>query len=73
MNGLAKTDSADGEALFVLVTTPRPIGLTAKRADNSHSYPAATASNSVEGHGCFIAALVHILALVDVPGAQKRL
>ena len=32
MNGLAKTDSADGEALFVLVTTPRPIGLTAKRA-----------------------------------------
>ena len=32
MNGMAKTDSADGEALFVLVTTPRPIGLTAKRA-----------------------------------------
>src|ERR1700755_30119 len=32
MNGLAKTNGADGEALFVLVTTPCPIGLTAKRA-----------------------------------------
>ncbi|MBR1279656.1 sugar transferase [Bradyrhizobium sp. AUGA SZCCT0283] len=32
MNGLAKTNSADGEALFVLVTTPRPIGLASKRA-----------------------------------------
>jgi len=31
MNGLAKTDSADRKALFVLVTTPRPIGLTSKR------------------------------------------
>ena len=31
MNGLAKTTSADGEALFVLVTAPRPIGLASKR------------------------------------------
>jgi exopolysaccharide production protein ExoY len=31
MNGMAKTNSADGEALFVLATTPRPIGLTSKR------------------------------------------
>ncbi len=31
MDGLAKTDSADGEALFVLVTTPHPIGLASKR------------------------------------------
>src|SRR5437867_2128023 len=31
MNGLAKTNSADGKALFVLVTAPRPIGLTSKR------------------------------------------
>jgi exopolysaccharide production protein ExoY len=31
MNGTAKINSADGEALFVLVTTPRPIGLTSKR------------------------------------------
>jgi exopolysaccharide production protein ExoY len=32
MDGLAKTNSADEEALFVLVATPRPIGLAAKRA-----------------------------------------
>ncbi|HET7886760.1 MAG TPA: sugar transferase [Bradyrhizobium sp.] len=32
MDGIAKTHSADGEALFVLVTTPRPIGLASKRA-----------------------------------------
>jgi exopolysaccharide production protein ExoY len=32
MKGLAKTTSADGEALFVLVTAPRPIGLASKRA-----------------------------------------
>jgi exopolysaccharide production protein ExoY len=32
MDGMAKTSSADGEALFVLVTTPRPIGLATKRA-----------------------------------------
>lgn len=32
MDGLAKTDSAAGEALFVLVTTPHPIGLASKRA-----------------------------------------
>jgi exopolysaccharide production protein ExoY len=31
MDGMAKTNSADGEALFVLVTTPRPIGLAVKR------------------------------------------
>jgi exopolysaccharide production protein ExoY len=31
MNGMAKTNSANGEALFVLVTTPRPIGLASKR------------------------------------------
>jgi exopolysaccharide production protein ExoY len=31
MNGMAKAKSTDGEALFVLVTTPRPIGLTSKR------------------------------------------
>lgn len=31
MNSMAKTDSADREALFVLVTTPRPIGLGYKR------------------------------------------
>jgi exopolysaccharide production protein ExoY len=31
MNGMAKTNSADRQALFVLVTTPRPIGLAAKR------------------------------------------
>jgi exopolysaccharide production protein ExoY len=31
MIGMAKAKSADGEALFVLVTTPRPIGLTSKR------------------------------------------
>ncbi len=32
MDGLAKSNSADGEALFVSVTTPHPIGLAAKRA-----------------------------------------
>lgn len=31
MNGMVKTNSADGEALFVLVTTPRPIGFASKR------------------------------------------
>jgi exopolysaccharide production protein ExoY len=31
MNGMAKPDSAGGEALYVLVTAPRPIGLTSKR------------------------------------------
>lgn len=31
MNGMAKTNSASGEALFALVITPRPIGLTPKR------------------------------------------
>ena len=31
MNGMAKAKSTDGEALFVLVTTPRPISLTSKR------------------------------------------
>jgi exopolysaccharide production protein ExoY len=31
MNGLAKTSSADGKALFAIVTAPRPIGLTIKR------------------------------------------
>jgi exopolysaccharide production protein ExoY len=31
MNEMAKTNSADGEAIFVLVTTPRPIGLGSKR------------------------------------------
>ena len=32
MHGTAKTNSADGEALFVLMTTPRPIGVASKRA-----------------------------------------
>jgi exopolysaccharide production protein ExoY len=32
MDGMVKTNSADGEALFVLVANPRPIGLTSKRA-----------------------------------------
>lgn len=31
MDGMTKTNSADRRALFVFVTTPRPIGLTAKR------------------------------------------
>ncbi len=31
MDAMAKTNMADGEALFVLVRTPHPIGLTAKR------------------------------------------
>ena len=31
MDGTAKINSADREALFALVTTPRPIGLTSKR------------------------------------------
>jgi len=32
MDGIAKTSTADREALFVLVTTPHPIGLASKRA-----------------------------------------
>jgi exopolysaccharide production protein ExoY len=32
MNGMAKADRVDEEALFVLVTSPGPIGLTSKRA-----------------------------------------
>lgn len=32
MDGLVKTDSADGEALFVLEATAHPVGLTSKRA-----------------------------------------
>lgn len=32
MHGMAKTSSADGEALFVLVNTSHPIGLASKRA-----------------------------------------
>lgn len=31
MNGTAKTNSVDGQALLVLVAAPRPIGLTSKR------------------------------------------
>jgi exopolysaccharide production protein ExoY len=31
MDGLAKTDSVDGEGLFVELTTPHPIGLASKR------------------------------------------
>lgn len=31
MDGIARTSSADSEALFVLVTTPHPIGLASKR------------------------------------------
>jgi exopolysaccharide production protein ExoY len=31
MNGTAKTNSIDGQALLVLVAAPRPIGLTSKR------------------------------------------
>jgi exopolysaccharide production protein ExoY len=32
MNGMAETNSVDRKTLFVLVTTPDPIGLTSKRA-----------------------------------------
>ena len=31
MDGIAKTSTADREALFVLVTTPHPVGLASKR------------------------------------------
>jgi exopolysaccharide production protein ExoY len=31
MNGMAETNRVDAEALFVLVTSPRPVGLTSKR------------------------------------------